>query len=172
MTEDIIFRIVDLPHSIKATVSPSPDGCYNVYINARLNAEQQQLAAEHELRHILAGHFDRNSSVAMDELEAEGIIQYRKARQQIYLPPQPLPVAPPPVEYKPQKEKPKFPFSQDKPAYLYHLAKWAGVSQDYIINTLGISKSDYNEYRFYNNKCPAHIRKAVERLIAKKVEGK
>ena len=68
---DIIFRVVDLPHKVKAAVSTSPDGCYNVYINARLNSEQQQQAADHEMRHIDGDHLFRDSDVSQDEQEAE-----------------------------------------------------------------------------------------------------
>lgn len=68
---DIIYRLVDLPPKIKATVSTSPDGCYNVYINARLNSEQQQQAADHEMRHIDGDHLFRDSDVSQDEQEAE-----------------------------------------------------------------------------------------------------
>jgi len=68
---DIIYRIVDMPHSVKATVTTSPDGCYNVYINARLNSEQQQQAADHEMRHIDGDHLFRDSDVSQDEQEAD-----------------------------------------------------------------------------------------------------
>lgn len=67
---DIIYRLVDLPPNIKATVSTSPDGCYNVYINARLNSQQQQQAADHEMRHIYGDHLFRYSDVSQDEQEA------------------------------------------------------------------------------------------------------
>lgn len=68
---DIIYRLVDMPHSVKATVTTSPDGCYNVYINARYNHIQQQQAADHEMRHIEQDHLFRDSDVSVDEAEAE-----------------------------------------------------------------------------------------------------
>lgn len=68
---DIIYRLVDMPHSVKATVTTSPDGCYNVYINARYNHIQQQQAADHEMRHIDGDHLFRDSDVSVDEAEAE-----------------------------------------------------------------------------------------------------
>ncbi len=68
---DIIFRVVDLPPSVRATVSTSPDGCYNVYINARLDKKRQKKAADHEMRHIEGDHLFRTSDVAFDEAEAD-----------------------------------------------------------------------------------------------------
>ena len=167
---DIIIRYVNMEHSIPAVTQIDSNGDYNIYINARLGYWRQQEAKEHELRHIAGDHFYRDSSVALDELEAEGIIQYRKAKQRVYISPQPLPVVPPPTQHKQPTEKPAFPFSPDKPAYLYHLAQWAGVSAEYITKALNMSMSDYNTYQFHNDKCPRYIRATVEKLIAKKMK--
>ena len=45
-------RVLDLPIGVKGMVCESPDGHYNVYLNARYNWETQRQAMRHELRHI------------------------------------------------------------------------------------------------------------------------
>ena len=104
---DIIYRLVDLPPKIKATVSTSPDGCYNVYINARLNSEQQQQAADHEMRHIDGDHLFRDSDVSQDEQEAELN----------------------PVSIQSQSNPPDFAQLREKTGYTaYQVSKFVGIS--------------------------------------------
>lgn len=66
-TDDIIVRLRDMPASIKGFVSPSPDGAYNVYINARQSYETQQQTCEHEIRHILNCDFESDEPVMIIE---------------------------------------------------------------------------------------------------------
>ena len=57
--DEYTVRLLDgLPPSVPAFVSESPDGHYNIYINARLNGIQQREALDHELRHIARGDLD------------------------------------------------------------------------------------------------------------------
>ena len=133
---DIIYRLVDLPPKIKATVSTSPDGCYNVYINARLNSEQQQQAADHEMRHIDGDHLFRDSDVSLDEQEAELN----------------------PVSIQSQPSSPDFAQLRAKTGYTaYQVSRFVGISTGrYIRIEQGLSTPLPDELeaieKFYSNK--------------------
>ena len=57
----------DLPTSIKALTTNNSDGGYTIFINARLNSEQQHISFEHELEHINNRDFDK--MINIDEIE-------------------------------------------------------------------------------------------------------
>lgn len=65
--DDVFVYLVDLPHSVKEMVTPCLGG-YTVYINARLNDEQQKKAYQHALKHIRNRDFEKECSV--DVIEA------------------------------------------------------------------------------------------------------
>jgi hypothetical protein len=65
--EDIVVRLMDLPYSIRGFVVESPDGFYNVYLNARYCYDQNTLTMVHELKHIRNG--DLNSILSAHEIE-------------------------------------------------------------------------------------------------------
>jgi len=67
--EDIAVRIVNLPHTVKGFVSPSPDGTYNIYLNARCSYEHQRKTLKHELDHLQNDDFETDKPVA--EIEEE-----------------------------------------------------------------------------------------------------
>lgn len=48
----------DLPNTIKAYTVPNTDGTFTIFINSRLNLDQQQSGYIHELQHIINGDFD------------------------------------------------------------------------------------------------------------------
>lgn len=48
---------IDLPCHIKAMTAMDSDGFYNIYVNARLNYEEQKKAIKHELTHIYRDDF-------------------------------------------------------------------------------------------------------------------
>ena len=60
----------DLPPRVKGMLVKTFDGdeCYTVVINSRLNAEQQQAAYEHEVKHLKARDFDEVDK-SVDEIE-------------------------------------------------------------------------------------------------------
>lgn len=66
---DIIVRIIDLPLNAKGFTAESPDGVYNVYLNARQSYETQYETFLHELRHI--EEYDFESDKPIWELETE-----------------------------------------------------------------------------------------------------
>ena len=71
MMGDIIIRLVNLPAAIRAYTLTDHNDDYNIYVNNALNSIEQQKAVDHELKHINADHFYRDTPVSQDELEAE-----------------------------------------------------------------------------------------------------
>ena len=69
--EDIVVRIINLPTTIKGFCSPSPDGTYNVYLNARQSCETQDKTFKHEIEHIEQGHFDSDKPVTVLEKDSK-----------------------------------------------------------------------------------------------------
>lgn len=57
----------DLPTKIKAVHTVNEDGSYTIFINARLNLEQQQKGYIHELYHII--NEDIKSLKEVNEIE-------------------------------------------------------------------------------------------------------
>ena len=53
-------RHLPLPFGIKGFTIPSPDGCFNIYINNRLSYEEQKVTYDHEVDHIMNGDFDKD----------------------------------------------------------------------------------------------------------------
>lgn len=56
---DIIVRMVTLPLKVKAFTIPD-NGDYVILINASLNQEQQVIAYEHEINHIMNDDFNED----------------------------------------------------------------------------------------------------------------
>ena len=70
----IIIRLIDMPVSVHAVTRKDAEGDYNVYVNARLDADARAKAVRHELRHIVLGHFyehDRTVAELEDEARDE-----------------------------------------------------------------------------------------------------
>ena len=55
---DYCIRYIDLPCTVNGMTVQDIDGFYNIYINSRLNFEQQNKAIQHEMCHIARGDFD------------------------------------------------------------------------------------------------------------------
>ena len=68
---DIIIRLINLPTDIKGFCSPSPDGTYNVYLNAKHSHETLCKTYKHELEHIKSGDFESSEDVSDLELRAK-----------------------------------------------------------------------------------------------------
>lgn len=67
MTINVLMK--DLPSRLRAVTTPNADGTYTMFVNSRLNLEQQQLGYIHELEHILKGDYDKKDS---NTIELEG----------------------------------------------------------------------------------------------------
>ena len=79
MRDDVFIRYIGLPTTVNAVTLPDEDGNYNVYINARLLKEEQELALRHELYHINNGHIYNYTPVADCEDEAKAHVKrYRR----------------------------------------------------------------------------------------------
>lgn len=64
----VIPRIIDLPVTIKGMTVKDSEGDYNIYLNARLGAEDRVKAFRHELEHIKNGDFYSDLPVSEKEL--------------------------------------------------------------------------------------------------------
>jgi len=64
-SEDIIVRIMALPAAVRGFTSQSPDGAYNIYLNALHSKETIDKTYLHELRHI------ENNDFASDRFVTE-----------------------------------------------------------------------------------------------------
>ena len=70
--EETIIRLIDFGNcSADAITIKDADDNYNIYVNARLAASQQQDALQHELEHIRRGHFWDERPVRELEKEIE-----------------------------------------------------------------------------------------------------
>ena len=74
----IIVRLIDMPVAFKAFTIKDADDNYNIYVNARLDADTRANAYRHEIEHIRLGHFYQERPVADMEKEAE---QYVKTNE-------------------------------------------------------------------------------------------
>ena len=68
--ENEIVRLAPLPPKVNAVVLVDENGDYNIYVNARLNADTRANAYRHEIEHIRQGHFYQERPVADLEREA------------------------------------------------------------------------------------------------------
>lgn len=68
--DNIIVRLIDLPHSVNGVTVLDEEGDYNVYINAKLSRDNRHKALNHELVHIKKSHFYTDKTVQECENEA------------------------------------------------------------------------------------------------------
>ena len=133
---DIIIRYIPMPATIKAYTLTDDNDDFNVYVNSTLNSIQQKKAVEHELRHIKADHFYRDTSVCQDEKEAEKPF-FRATGEKVKVRA---------VEIKPNPRKDIKKLRQNKGLTQYQTAKLAGISPSlyaqYEQGTMQCSESD------------------------------
>ena len=70
--DDVIVRLINMPHTVKGIVSKSPDGIYNIYVNARQSRELQKKALKHETDHIEKGDLESDESIVKIEIAPFG----------------------------------------------------------------------------------------------------
>lgn len=73
----VIVRLIDMPETVHGVTRKDAEGDYNIYINAKLSADERADTFRHEIRHIQLGHFYEERPVADLEQEAE----YGKAEE-------------------------------------------------------------------------------------------
>lgn len=69
LTASIYVRKIPLPWRVRAFTLPDEQGDFNVYINEKLSAEQQNMSLRHELQHIINEDFYKEKSAI--ELEKD-----------------------------------------------------------------------------------------------------
>lgn len=68
---DYTVKLVSLSGRVKGFSTKGVDGDYIIFINQNLSYEQQRIAFEHEMKHIMNGDLDGfNRIVAMIENDA------------------------------------------------------------------------------------------------------
>lgn len=63
---NIVFK--DFPNYGKEMVIPNEDGSYTVFINARLNREQQIKSYYHAMKHIVGEDFEKENVQEIESL--------------------------------------------------------------------------------------------------------
>lgn len=94
--DDYTVRMVDLPVDCGGMVSLSPDGHFNIYLNARLDCATQREKYLHELRHILNDDFFNDDDIHTVESRADAHATQRHRLPRLFkasdlLPPAQLP---------------------------------------------------------------------------------
>lgn len=84
---DVFTVAIPLPPSVQGMVATTPDGDYQIFINAGYSLEKQREIFDHEMRHILLGHYQQNERpIAIQECEADDkqliLDKIRQAQQQ------------------------------------------------------------------------------------------
>jgi hypothetical protein len=64
---NIFVRLIDLPCTVRGYTALDDEGNYNIYLNARLNNEQQKNAYKHEMSHIMRNDWDSSKTIQMAE---------------------------------------------------------------------------------------------------------
>lgn len=68
---DIFSRAIAMPLAVQGMVATTPEGDYQIIINAAYSLEKQREIFNHEMRHILLGHYQQQTrSLAAQEWEA------------------------------------------------------------------------------------------------------
>ena len=73
MPDDSTVRLIDLPVECDGMVSLSPDGHFNIYLNARLDHETQRKKFQHEVAHIENDDFFNDDPIEVVEARADGL---------------------------------------------------------------------------------------------------
>jgi len=56
-TGEVFVYLLDMPASIRETVTPNQDGTYSIFINSRLSHDARLSALEHAMKHIKRDDF-------------------------------------------------------------------------------------------------------------------
>ncbi len=61
MIQDINIQLIDMNTKIREQVVENNDGSYTIFLNSRLNSEQQNDGYIHALKHILQLDFEKSN---------------------------------------------------------------------------------------------------------------
>lgn len=67
---DVFTQFLQMPEGVKGLVLPTPDGDYQIIINAAYNRPQRLEIFNHEMRHLLLGHHQQQGA-PLRQLEEE-----------------------------------------------------------------------------------------------------
>lgn len=70
MTDDVYVYMTQLPDGVKSFCTPCHGG-YTMYIDPRLDREEQRKAYFHELRHITKNDFNNHNVKSIETLNHE-----------------------------------------------------------------------------------------------------
>ena len=70
---EYIIRVMDMPECLNGMVKYDENDFANIYVNAKLNAEARQKAADHELTHVI--NDDIHNSDPIEVIEARADVQ-------------------------------------------------------------------------------------------------
>jgi hypothetical protein len=68
---EYIIRVMDMPECLNGMVKYDENNLANVYINAKLNAEARQKAADHELTHVINDDIHNSDPIEVIESRAD-----------------------------------------------------------------------------------------------------
>ena len=100
--DDTTVRLTDLPIECGGMVSLSPDGHYNIYINARLDHVTQQKKLQHEITHIINDDFNSPDPIEVIEARADGRSVIHKTLPKLMKARDLIPKQPPKAKPKPE----------------------------------------------------------------------
>ena len=68
---EYIIRVMDMPECLNGMVKYDENDFANVYVNAKLNAEARQKAADHELTHVINDDIHNDDPIEVIESRAD-----------------------------------------------------------------------------------------------------
>lgn len=68
---EYIIRVMDMPECLNGMVKYDENDFANVYVNAKLNAEERQKAADHELTHVINDDIHNDDPIEVIESRAD-----------------------------------------------------------------------------------------------------
>lgn len=68
---EYIIRVMDMPECLNGMVKYDENDFANVYVNAKLNAEARQKAADHELTHVINDDIHNDAPIEVIESRAD-----------------------------------------------------------------------------------------------------
>lgn len=68
---EYIIRVMDMPECLNGMVKYDEDDYANIYVNAKLNAEARQKAADHELTHVINDDLHNDDPIEVIESRAD-----------------------------------------------------------------------------------------------------
>lgn len=67
---DVFVYLIDMPCKVHEVVTPSEDGSYTIYLNARLDYCGRVKAYNHAMRHIEHNDFESEEDIGIIETRA------------------------------------------------------------------------------------------------------